>query len=151
MDANLLSNIYITHIFFQSMTYPFTLLLVPFKGCKFLILMKSNFLAFSFVVSPFYVLIFKNCCLCHGHEDAPLCFLLEYLLIYFTLKAIVHPELIFQCEAGGSRLIFSYRYIIVPIQLMIKTILSSLNCDSVMNQVTIYVCPFMEITLENNI
>ena len=31
--------------------------------------MKSNFLVFSFVLSPFYVLTFKNYGLCQGHEN----------------------------------------------------------------------------------
>lgn len=95
MDVNLLSDICIAHIFFQSVAYLHTLLLVPFEEYKSLILMNSNFLAFSFMVSPFCVLTFKNCGLCLGHEDTLLRFLLGYLLIYFTFKAIVNPELIF--------------------------------------------------------
>lgn len=116
-------------IFFHSVCYFFTLLIVSYDVQKFLILMKAN-LSFSCVACALGVMS-KNYWQIQDHEELPLFSSEIFIILTLIIRSLIHFELIFVCgQSKGPTSLFctwiviACGYPVVPAPFVDETVLS---------------------------
>lgn len=70
-------------------------IMVPFKGQKFRVLIKSNLSSFTFIINVF-VSCPRNLCFIQGHKDFLPCLIYIYFFgLAFTFRSTTHVKFIF--------------------------------------------------------